>query len=113
MAQFTLDIVIPIYNEESNLPELKSRITTACKDLEEFDWRVIYVNDGSSDSSLDIVLNQRQEDPRFALLDLSRNFGHQSAISAGLLHADADAVVIMDGDLQYRHWSDRGEMGLK
>ena len=95
-----LDIVIPIYNEEENLGELQRRIRDACSRIEECDWQVLYVNDGSSDRSLSIMLEQHRTDPRFRVLDLSRNFGHQAAITAGLVHADADAVVFMDGDLQ-------------
>ena len=95
-----LDIVIPIYNEEENLGELQRRIRDACSRIEECEWQVLYVNDGSSDRSLSIMLEQHRTDPRFRVLDLSRNFGHQAAITAGLVHADADAVVFMDGDLQ-------------
>jgi dolichol-phosphate mannosyltransferase len=61
---------------------------------------VIFVNDGSHDESAAMILAERAIEPRFSLVDLSRNFGHQPAISAGLAHADADAVVIIDGDLQ-------------
>ena len=95
-----LDIVIPIFNEEETLPELGRRLTETCARLDGVDWRVLYVNDGSRDQSTKLILEQRRQDPRFTLLDLSRNFGHQSAISAGLAYTDADAVVVMDGDLQ-------------
>ncbi len=95
-----LDIVIPIYHEEDNLPHLATRIKQTCDQLESVRWRVIYVNDGSTDGSVKIILDQHQEDPRFTLVDLSRNFGHQAAISAGLAQADGDAVILMDGDLQ-------------
>lgn len=95
-----LDIVIPIYNEEENLRELQSRIAKTCDSLEDVEWEVIYVNDGSRDDSLDIMREQCQGDSRIAVIDLSRNFGHQPAIAAGLAHADGDAVIFMDGDLQ-------------
>jgi glycosyltransferase involved in cell wall biosynthesis len=95
-----LDIVIPIYNEEENLPELSRRIREVCEKLEDVTWQVIYVNDGSHDQSMEIMLQERQGDPRFAVVELSRNFGHQAAISAGLAHAEGDAVIFMDGDLQ-------------
>ena len=95
-----LDIVIPIYHEEDNLPELGQRLSDVCSQFEDVDWRVIYINDGSTDRSVEIILRQREQNPRFTLVDLSRNFGHQAAISAGLQHTDADAVVLMDGDLQ-------------
>lgn len=95
-----LDIVIPIYNEEENLPVLNRRLTEVCDNLTDLIWQVIYVNDGSSDRSLEIMLEQHRTDPRFSIIELSRNFGHQAAISAGLAYADGNAVVIMDGDFQ-------------
>jgi dolichol-phosphate mannosyltransferase len=95
-----LAIVIPIYNEAETLPELRRRLTEACDGLSDLRWHVLYVDDGSTDGSTALMLEQRAEDARFRLLELSRNFGHQAAISAGLAHADADAVVVMDGDLQ-------------
>jgi dolichol-phosphate mannosyltransferase len=95
-----LNIVIPIYNEQENLWELYRRLREVCDGLDGVTWQVIYVNDGSHDNSMKIMLEQREEDPRFSLIELSRNFGHQAAISAGLAHADGDAVILMDGDLQ-------------
>src|SRR4051812_42258776 len=96
----TLAVVIAIYNEQENLPELFRRLRETFAKLPEVDATVIYVNDGSSDDSLRIMLEQRAEDHRFTVIDLSRNFGQQPAITAGLAEADADAVVMMDGDLQ-------------
>lgn len=116
-----LEIIIPIYNEEENLPALRARLTQACEELEGIDWNVIYVNDGSQDQSKPLIQEQHREDPRFRLLDLSRNFGHQAAISAGIAYADADAVVLMDGDLQdppelipqlVESWHDGGQVVL-
>ena len=72
----------------------------ALEGLEGVIWQVIYVNDGSSDDSMRIMLEQSAKDSRFSIIDLSRNFGHQAAIAAGLAHADGDAVIFMDGDLQ-------------
>src|SRR5262245_12513237 len=95
-----LAIVIPIYNEAAVLPELFRRLSKVCNSLQDIDWQVIFVNDGSRDPSVQMILEERASEPRFTLIDLSRNFGHQAAISAGLVHADADAVVVMDGDLQ-------------
>lgn len=95
-----LAIVVPIYNEADTLPELSRRLRETCDRLDDLEWQVIYVNDGSTDRSADVILEQQRDDRRFTLVELSRNFGHQAAISAGLAHADADAVVIMDGDLQ-------------
>jgi len=95
-----LDVVIPIYNEQDVLPELCARVQAACDGLEDIDWRVIFVNDGSADDTLKMLLERRKSQPRFTVVDLSRNFGHQAAISAGLAQVDADAVIIIDGDLQ-------------
>src|SRR6202022_3913502 len=96
----TLAVVIPIFNEQAALPQLFQRMRTVCNSMEDVDWRVIFVNDGRDDESAAMILAERAIEPRFSLVDLSRNFGHQPAISAGLAHADADAVVIIDGDLQ-------------
>ncbi len=95
-----LDIVVPIYNEEENLLSLHDRLIKACEKLDDMAWRVIYVNDGSSDRSLEIMRWQRESDSRFSIVELSRNFGHQAAITAGLSCANGDAVILMDGDLQ-------------
>ena len=95
-----LNIVIPIYNEQENLEELYRRLTDVCESLDDISWKVIYVNDGSYDGSMDIMMEQCKKDSRFSIIDLSRNFGHQAAIGAGLAHADGDAVIFMDGDLQ-------------
>lgn len=89
-----------MYNEQENLQELYRRLKDVFEKLGDITWRVIYVNDGSSDDSIKIMLEQCKQDSRFSVIDLSRNFGHQAAISAGLAHASADAVILMDGDLQ-------------
>lgn len=95
-----LSVVIPIYNEEANLPELLRRVKGAVEAVEGANWRVLFVNDGSRDRSVELILAARAAEPRFELLELSRNFGHQAAITAGLRNAVGDAVVVMDGDLQ-------------
>jgi glycosyltransferase involved in cell wall biosynthesis len=96
----TIAIVIAIYNEQEILPELFRRLRETFAQMPAIAPTVIYVNDGSTDDSLRVMLQQRCEDSRFTIIDLSRNFGHQSAITAGLSAVDADAVVMMDGDLQ-------------
>jgi polyisoprenyl-phosphate glycosyltransferase len=96
----SLAVVIPVFNEEELLPELCRRLAAACASVADLDWQVIFVDDGSRDASARIILEQRTAEPRFTLVRLSRNFGHQPAITAGLVHADADGVVIMDADLQ-------------
>lgn len=93
-------ILIPIFNEQENLPMLFDRLTKACDSLPGIHWRVIFINDGSSDDSQELILAHRKIDARWGLISLSRNFGHQAAVSAGIDHANADAVVVMDADLQ-------------
>ena len=95
-----LDIVIPIYNEEENLPSLHTRLVKACENVDDMAWQVIYVNDGSTDRSLEIMCRRRESDSRISIVELSRNFGHQAAITAGLSRSTGDAVIMMDGDLQ-------------
>jgi glycosyltransferase involved in cell wall biosynthesis len=97
----TVAIVIPVFNEESVLPELFSRLGALFAAPGECAWRAVFVNDGSRDRSADLIRAQRALDPRFELLELSRNFGFQGALAAGLAHSGAaDAVVTMDADLQ-------------
>ncbi len=95
----TVAIVVPFLNEEGNLPELYSRLSAVFEKVPE-EVRFIFVDDGSTDGSVQWLEKIRQNDPRVGILQLSRNFGHQIAITAGMDHADADAVVIMDADLQ-------------
>lgn len=92
-------LVLPIYNEEETIPELVRRLREL---IEQFDGdaEVILVDDGSSDSSYELMVAAREMDPRFKLLRLSRNFGHQVAVTAGLDVASGDAVIVMDSDLQ-------------
>ncbi len=96
-------IVTPVFNEAAVLPRLFARLTALFDAHPEFAWQAILVDDGSRDVSAELIRNTAARDPRFVLVELSRNFGFQSALSAGLAHAagaDADAVVTMDADLQ-------------
>jgi len=94
-----LSLVIPIFNEEKGIDELLKRTISA---LESFipDYEIIFVDDGSTDSSLERILNWQGKNDRIKVLSLSRNFGHQAALTAGLEHAKGDIVAMMDGDLQ-------------
>ncbi len=97
----SIAIVIPVYNEEHVLPELLRRLAEVCNRETGFNWTITLVNDGSRDRSEELILEQSRADGRFRLVSLSRNFGHQAALSAGLAEAGAcDAVVTMDADLQ-------------
>jgi glycosyltransferase involved in cell wall biosynthesis len=94
-----ISVVVPIYNEEVLILQFHEAIANALEETNE-DWEVVYVNDGSRDSSLEILRNLQASDPRVVVVELSRNWGHMGAISAGLLTARGDATVIMDGDFQ-------------
>ena len=94
-------IVIPVFNEQAVLPELCARLVALFEAQPDYRWRAVLVDDGSRDESVAIIRAQNARDPRFELIELSRNFGFQSALAAGLEHAhDCDAVVTMDADLQ-------------
>ncbi len=95
----TITVVVPFLNEAQNLPVLYERLVAALEP-EGVAFEVLFVDDGSSDPSPTWVAARAAQDPRVKLLRLSRNFGHQLAITAGMDHADGDAVVIMDADLQ-------------
>jgi dolichol-phosphate mannosyltransferase len=92
-------IVVPFLNEAESLPALHERLARAVAGEPET-FRFLFVDDGSTDPSAQRVAELAARDPRVGLLRLSRNFGHQLAITAGMDHADADAVVILDADLQ-------------
>lgn len=94
-----ISIVTPIYNEEALIGELHRQVRRAMDALGR-DWEVVYVNDGSRDRSLEMLLELATRDPRVVVVDLSRNWGHQPALTAGLSVAKGEAVVLMDGDLQ-------------
>ena len=94
-----LNVIIPIYNEAANLDELYRRLGRVFEQSG-IPFRLTFVNDGSRDESLQLLRRLADSDPRVRVLSFSRNFGHQKAVSAGLEHADGDAVVVMDADLQ-------------
>jgi glycosyltransferase involved in cell wall biosynthesis len=100
IEQPTFSFVLPVHNEAENLDELHRRLGYAMDDLEQ-PCEAILVDDGSFDESLEIMRSIRGRDKRFKLVSLSRNFGHQAAITAGLDLACGDAVIVMDSDLQH------------
>lgn len=95
-----VSIVVPVYNEEDNLREFHKRITEVMS-KEPYDYSIVFVNDGSNDNSAVILSELAQEDQRVEAYLLSRNYGHQMALTCGLDHAEGDAVITMDGDLQH------------
>jgi dolichol-phosphate mannosyltransferase len=94
-----ISIVIPIYNEEELIEQLNDALANALKTVVD-DWEVVYVNDGSTDSSLDLLKKLQATDSHVVVVELSRNWGHMGAISAGLQTARGRAVILMDGDFQ-------------
>lgn len=95
----TISLVIPIWNEEAVIPELYRRVLDVMGQVGE-SWELVCVNDGSTDRSLSLLLELRAQDERVKVLDFSRNYGHQIAITAGTDFAQGDAVIVMDADLQ-------------
>lgn len=95
----TISVVIPVYEEKENLPVLYNRLTNVLSDFEP-NYEIILVDDGSRDGSAALMREMARQDAQITVIELSRNFGHQIAISAGLDYARGEAVVIMDADLQ-------------
>ena len=103
MARPTLSLVIPIFNEEAIIPELDRRLRAFLADVGQDvgqSWEVVFIDDGSKDRSREMLKDLAAREPRYKIIGLSRNFGHQLAITAGLDRADGEAVVVMDADLQ-------------
>lgn len=94
-----ISVVVPVYNEQEVLGEFHARLSAVCESLNH-SFEVVYVNDGSTDQSLAFLESLKQVDPRISLVNLSRNFGKEIAMSAGLDYACGMAVVIIDADLQ-------------
>jgi polyisoprenyl-phosphate glycosyltransferase len=107
-----VSIVVPMLNEESNLASLVGRLVSAAHDLST-EWEVLFVDDGSSDGTLEVLRRLNADNPRLRAISLSRNFGKERAIAAGLAYARGDAAILIDADLQHppevmgqfvRHW---------
>ena len=94
-----LSVIVPLFDEEANVLELHRRLTFALDGLD-VAYEIVWVNDGSRDRTAELADGLAADDSRLVVLHLSRNFGHQAAISAGIDHARGQAVVVMDGDLQ-------------
>lgn len=95
-----ISIIIPAYNEEEALPPLYERIKKLMDTMEKYEFEILFVNDGSKDSTLQKIKELRQEDERINYVDFSRNFGKEIAMIAGLDYATGDCVIFMDADLQ-------------
>jgi dolichol-phosphate mannosyltransferase len=97
---FRLSVAIPIHNEEMVLPELLRRTLMALESVVGGPHELLFVDDGSTDGTLKILELAAANDSRIVVISLSRNFGHQGALTAALDYVDGDATVVMDGDLQ-------------
>lgn len=114
MKQIT--ILIPAYNEEEVLPDLMEELVAVTSSLTDYRFEFLFINDGSTDSTQKQIEAYRQKDPRVQYVELSRNFGKETAMLAGFDYAKGDAVIIMDADLQHPpqmitemiHWWDQG-----
>jgi polyisoprenyl-phosphate glycosyltransferase len=94
-----VSVVVPIYNEEELIVRFHEAVSAALKGIVD-DWEAVYVNDGSTDSSLDLLKGLQAVDSHVVVVELSRNWGHMGAISAGLQTARGRAIILMDGDFQ-------------
>lgn len=95
-------IVVPVYNESSNLTALYARLSTTTNLIKNYSWSYIFVNDGSPDDSLAVLKQLAAQDARIKVIDFSRNFGKEIALTAGVHEAgDADAIICIDADLQH------------
>jgi len=95
-----ISIIVPAYNEEESLPFLYERLTKLINNIENYEFEILFINDGSKDKTLEIIKEIRQKDERYCYVNLSRNFGKEIAMMAGLDYAKGDAVIFIDADLQ-------------
>ncbi len=96
-----ITILLPAYNEAQSIPLLRERMLEVARENPGYEWEFLMVNDGSTDNTLDMMRRLHGEDSRFSYIDLSRNYGKEIAMMAGLDYATGDAVIIMDSDMQH------------
>ena len=96
----TITLLIPVYNEESVLSQLFKRLDEFTKNTPNYQFEFLFINDGSTDKSFSIITEQSKKDSRISYINLSRNFGKEIAMIAGIDHIKSDALVIIDADLQ-------------
>lgn len=111
-----VSVMIPCYNEEASLPLLYGELIKIFDAAPQYEWEVLFINDGSRDRTLEIIKELRASDPRICYVDLSRNFGKEKAMLAGFDYVTGDCMIIMDADLQdpptiipeMLHWWEEG-----
>lgn len=96
----SITILVPAYNEEMVLPQLYDRLTILADEQKDYNFEFLFVNDGSKDSTLHLIKQYAEKDDRISYVNLSRNFGKETAMIAGIDHVKSDALVIIDADLQ-------------
>ena len=94
-----LSAIVPVFNEEIALPLLRRRLEPALQQCTD-DYEILFVNDGSADGTLDLLKTWAAQDKRIKIISLSRNFGKEAALTAGLSAAQGDAIAVLDADLQ-------------
>ena len=95
-----ISIIIPAYNEEESLPYLYERLQKLMETIKNYEFEILFVNDGSKDNTIKLIKEYREKDNRISYVDFSRNFGKETAMIAGLDYAKGDCVIFMDADLQ-------------
>jgi len=112
----TITILIPAYNEEAVIDKMYKKLDAVCRELSQYSFEFLFVNDGSKDRTMDYIKEFKRRDSRVQYVDLSRNFGKETAMLAGFDYAKGDAVIIIDADLQQPpetfaemiHWWEEG-----
>ena len=100
MENKKISVVIPMYYEEKVAEECYKRVKESLEKIENYDYEILFINDGSKDKTLEILENIARQEPKVKIISFSRNFGHQAAVTAGLKYVTGDAIVIIDADLQ-------------
>ena len=95
-----ISVIVPMYYEEKIVSECYNRLTSVLKNIENYEYEIIFINDGSKDKTLEMLIDLANNDKNVKVISFSRNFGHQSAVTAGLQYVTGDAIVIIDSDLQ-------------
>ena len=110
-----ISIIIPAYNEEESLPFLYEKLNEIMEKMPEYNFEILFINDGSKDKTLEIIKSFRERDNRYNYVDFSRNFGQEVAMAAGIDYATGDCAIFMDADLQdppelipelVKHWEE-------
>ena len=96
----SISVIIPVFNEEKNIETLYARLLKVFEGLNVNNFEILYVNDGSTDRGLEVIKQLARKDAHVRYLDLSRNFGHQIAVTAGLDRCTGERILIIDADLQ-------------